>query len=209
MMVTLADSMLPVMTHIDKQLISAPAIEYLTAAGSLFPDALSTTVGFELRMGRRDSAADLALRVTGDEGGRAILADCHPTIRLPERMRDDPVWARIRDFCTVWADESSSLYSRVMNVWLELEHDRPLLPAPVPGVFCGLYEQDRAGDGSWLCERALPLLRGKPFTPPMRRRLHSAFVALATGPRIFQAGMLLGRSIDAVRLLCWPKSQPA
>jgi hypothetical protein len=181
------------------------------AAARLIPAAATANFGFECRLGEALPRADFLVSASAAGGGREILAGVNTGIRLPGTLADDAVWRRVLDFCGRWADPTSSLYDGADYLWLEFDIDGPPSGLPVPNVFFSpqrspgpvAAEEGSAGARQRACqlvEMGADILRGAPLPRAHAKCLSACFRALPKSARVFQAGFMLARNSDAVRL---------
>jgi len=199
----------PVAAGVSPGLISPSAFSDISSLARVLPSTLAyNTFGFECRLGEELPRADF-LVLARASCGRDSLAGLHPTSTLPARLMTDPVWSRVRDFSSHWADPSSPLYHAVDNVWLEFDVDGPAPDVPVPSIFFGPQSNDQIDDIEVAgepnaegrlatVERTIRLLAGG--EPPPLRMLEGCFRALSSDEQVFQVGLMLSRGEDAVRL---------
>ncbi len=199
----------PVAAGVSPGLISPSAFSDISSLARVLPSTLAyNTFGFECRLGEELPRADF-LVLARASCGRDSLAGLHPTSTLPARLMTDPVWSRVRDFSSHWADPSSPLYHAVDNVWLEFDVDGPAPDVPVPSIFFGPQSNDQIDDIEVAgepnaegrlatVERTIRLLAGG--EPPPLRMLEGCFRALWSDEQVFQVGLMLSRGEDAVRL---------
>jgi hypothetical protein len=182
-------------------LIAPKALEQLKAVSRFFPDALTDTYGFEYRLAPASSTVDFAIHIDKPEG--AILAGYHPNQRLPEVFDRHPAWQQIQQFCVAWADPSALLHYHIADMWLEfdLESDQ-VSDLPVPGV---LFRPEQSHPGlspsyDWIWEQALPLLLNTALPDAVQAKLIECLTRLPAKTGVFQVGVMLSRSVQAVRL---------
>ena len=204
---SLADTFDTVAPHIPARLVSPEALALASAVAGHLPASLTKWIYLECRLGEEASRVDMVIEV--DECGRAILADQNPVLHLPERIRADPAWGRVRELCRQWADPRSPLHRTVAHIWLEFDVDgrggggAPDRP-PVPGVFVSLGELPTPDftAAAWYA-RALDALRplmGGGLPSRVAGTLRTCFDGLPAGAYVPYVGVMLSRRIDAVRL---------
>lgn len=202
---SLKDSVQSIKSHLTP-LISPEAIKQLDSVSCYFPDAITSTYGFEYRLQPSDSVVDFAFQVT--ETGREILAGLNPHIHLPECFGKHPVWQQIQKFCAEWSDPSSLLHYFIADLWLEFDLKLDLHASttdiPVPGLFFGLTSPASNSGISfsypWIWEQALPLLLGTTLAPALEEKFIDCIKQLPPQTSIFQVGLMFSRTVEAIRL---------
>jgi hypothetical protein len=208
---TLEDYLRVVAPYIHHQLISPDSLAHIATIAKIFPANVTSFLIFECRLGESQPRADFLLSVAASEGGREILAGRNSAIDLPETLLTNPVWNRIRIFCTNWADPASTLYEQTHSIWLEFDVVEPPTQIPVPSIFFGpkYIELDNssptklgmaANPYQWVVETALRILFGKPISSSFKRKLFDCFDLLPAGACIFHIGAMLARQVDTVRV---------
>lgn len=201
-----------VAASVSPTLISPSAFSNMEAVARLVPEALAgNTFGFECRMGEDRPQADFAMLATASSG-RDSLAGTNPTSTLSPGLLTDPIWQRVQDVATHWADPASGLSGAVDGVWLEFDLEGPPPEIPRPSVFLGLapYGQgDDAATGAYepnvdgylkIVATMMRLLSGRDLPPPMSDTLSGCFRALSRYEYVYQVGMMVARRAEAVRL---------
>jgi hypothetical protein len=113
----------------------------------------------------------------------------------------EPAWARIPAFSAAAGAGPSPLAGQVDHFWLEFDLERtPEAGPPVPGVLFGLREEPGSVSRLPLVEEGLALLSGAPLPTPVRERVQRCAEASPPGGRLVQAGAMLARAAQAVRL---------
>ncbi|MBR8834888.1 MAG: hypothetical protein DSM106950_12845 [Stigonema ocellatum SAG 48.90 = DSM 106950] len=122
-----------------------------------------------------------------------------------------PVWSRIRNYSTHWADPTSPLYEKADNIWLEFDVESPPPTVPVPSLFFGfkgipsrISTASQSGVAShphqWVPQSALKLLLDKSLPSLVEYQLLNCFDLLPTEAYVFQIGVMLARKSDLVRI---------
>ncbi len=215
---SLADSIAGLEPHLPPELFPAAGLERMRRATARLPAALVRVTGFECRLGAGEFPADLLFLADAASGGLGLLAGRHPSAALPEALlRDVPAWRTVEGFASVWADPASPLHRGVDDIWFELDLDEPQARGsidvePIPSLFFGPKvahlegptlddPERRAQRGAVeILGEALALLRGGPLPDPWRDRLVRCSEALPPTARIFQAGLMLSRPSQPIRL---------
>lgn len=220
---TLADSIAVLAPHLPAELFPAGNLDRMRRATALLPGALARVIGFECRLDGDVSPADLLFVADVESGGRDVLAGRHPSAALPEELLASPAWRAVAGFAAAWADPASPLHRGIDDVWFELDLDGSV-PAEQAGAMPSLFfgpkvahlegpslddPERRAQRGSVRILRgALALLRGEPLDEAWWELLARCAEALPPSARIFQAGLMLSRPRQPVRL-CITNLAPA
>lgn len=195
---SLADHLAPVANHL-APLVAPGSLSALATVARQLPGSLTSTFGFECRLGSDRGRADFLVSVRGDRGRRG----------LAERFAGsaDPATQGIGAFAREWSEPSSAMGTVVDNVWLEFDVDGSR--SDVPSAFFGFLPSAPAAEGSRpRAERArhlaatgaaLELLGGTRGGPQQLDTLARCFEA-HPGAEVFQVGMMLSRTPALVRL---------
>jgi hypothetical protein len=209
---SVADYLNPLAPHLPPALISAESLADMRAPARLLPGALTDYFGFECRLGVAAARADILVRTTAAQSGGEILAGRSPAFPLAEPARSHPAWRGIRRFGQRWADPALPLSTGADDVWLEFDVAEAAGPPhgddlPVPSLFfrprVPLPPEtavDRAAAYRRLLEAALEALLDEPMPPEVMRRLSLCLERLPPRAVLFQAGVMLSRRVEAVRL---------
>lgn len=190
----------PLAPHVPAALIAPAGFSRITEVAGLLPGGLAgETFGFECKLDEAPSRGDFLLCVTAASNGRESLAQLDPAVGWQEALAAHPVWRRVQDFATSWADPASPLHRRVDNVWLEFDVAPEALEVPAPSLFFAPLDKG-AAESLAVTTLALERLSGGPRSPELSRPLAACFEALPQGARVFQVGAMLARSTPAVRL---------
>lgn len=208
---SLEDYLRVVAPYISHQLISPESLAHIATIARFLPANVTSFLIFECRLGESQPRADFLLSVAASEIGREILAGRNSAVDLPETLLTNPVWNRIRTFCSNWADPTSMLYEQTHSIWLEF--DVVGLPAkvPIPSIFLGpKYIEPNLSNSTkferitnpyqWVTETALRTLFSKPIPLSFEQKLFDCFDLLPTGACIFHIGAMLARQVDTVRV---------
>ncbi len=183
--------------HLSPRLISPEALSDLGRIARQLP-AVSVS-GFECRLGRPESLADLGVRFLAADGSRAVLAGAPDAAAgLEPSLFSHPVWQRLRHFAARWNEPGTLLHAEVGDVFLEFDVEGTPAPVPIPSFFI------EYGPGAQhpldTLEEALALLWGEPLLPAVRERVVACLRALPPGGRVSAVGAMFSRRFDGVRL---------
>lgn len=210
-MYSLADTLESVSFLIPEQFIDGQCMEQIKAIGRRFPAAISSTFGFESRLGEPDAHTDFAFCVMNRKEERDIIAGYDPRNSLPECFSAHPTWRRIENFCKRWANPATSFHYNVDQIWLEFDINGNAQEPPIPGFLFGLDKLftktfPELMHGEWNTEKygqiiteGIEILSGTPPSPGLRANLKRCFRALPPGAKIVQAGLMLSRNVNAIR----------
>ena len=206
---TLDGTFAAIAPQLPPSLVSADALERMLAVTRQLPAALTRFAYIECRLAANDPQVDVICDINDE--GKLIIAGRNPVIGLPSRLLEHPAWQRIREFCRAWMDPALPLFKAIRSIWLEFDLDRPPSDVPVPGVLIrfegGTYQETSITESQKyliLRDVVLPLLLDGPVEPAMRTGLQRTFEHLPPLAQLTEAGVMLQRSVDVVRL-CFRK----
>lgn len=184
--------------HTRCDLISAAARDRVLQLGARIPALAGGGIECHLTDPNR---ADVAIRLSAEDGGREALRGHHPSLRFAPALTHSRVWSRLRQLAERWADRDSPLHTGLQTIWLEFD-----LPATdqvhVPSVFLGLrpVAATASRDLSWLTAAAR-VLCGEDLSDGLQAGLRApVFSSTATG-RLTFVGLMLARRAEAVRVV--------
>ncbi|ATB27521.1 hypothetical protein [Melittangium boletus] len=184
-----------------KELVSPESLVAMRQVADWIPGSLTRFFGFECRLDDEHALSDLLICVSIHGQERKLLADCGT---WGEEFEAHPVWRQVRDFSRAWGDEGSSLFSRVLNVWLEFDMKAAATSLPVPSIFVGPRpptppaSADQEAD--WLGNQALRLLSERELPESLAQLLQTCLAHLPAGAFVFQAGTMLSRTPPFMRI---------
>jgi hypothetical protein len=204
----LTDYIKLVRPHTSPSLISERAWDKINNVAKFLPNDITSFFGFECPLGIAAAQSDLLICVENTAGtGREILADKD---RLPLALLSDLIWQQVTHFGREWQDETSILYQKIYNVWLEFDLDSEELNLPVPSCFFGSqpiyaatspYANLVPSAYSWITESALKLLLAENLPERVEAKLFQCLDSLPPEAYVFQTGLMLARNIkNAVRV---------
>lgn len=199
-------------SYLSDELVSSKTLFHISQIANLLPTLPTVSeAGFECHLSSSASRADfLAAFTTLSQGSEALVDCCKPRAGL---LCANPVWSRIHDFSTRWADIKSPLHKNVGNVWLEFDVNGQSSEAPDPSFFFaprGIGGEEEkltlfnstSLTNNWVTDEALRLLFGKSLPDRVKKQLLTCFESLPPGGEVFQIGVMLPRKSEsqAVRL---------
>lgn len=166
--------------------------------------------GFECRLREGSDAVDLGFSVIPANGGRDALAGLLSDRRVERAVQASEAWRRLRELALCWRDGSSSLYTWVPFLFLELDADRAVAAFPVPSLFVALDSRLEGAPGVRGAMRDAPelaaareagaiLIGGAPGDPG-DAALVECFDLLPRGARVLHLGVMMGRPDAGLRL---------
>jgi hypothetical protein len=209
----LQESLALIAPHLPHQLVSPQVFSHIKSLACWLPNAMSSYY-LECRLADDKTQVDFLTCATAFHAGREILSG-QGSPALPAALLENPLWRRIRDFYTHWADPTSPLYEQVPLTWLEFDHvDCPPLGIPLPCFsFCldreyvwWKYAQPRrvnhlsAGTYRQVAEMAFSLLRGHPLSPQAAQNLFACFDLLPAGGQIIHLSAMLTRHPPSLKV---------
>lgn len=201
-------------------LISQAAFSPIQAIAAQLPDAMSSYL-LECRLGANPSQVDLLACVSSVAGGPEILAGRNATTGLSPVLLEQPLWRRVRDFVSEWAEPGSSLYQQMPHIWLEFDIDPLPLPIPLPNLLLCLdakyrrdpeyLTHDNLLNRQILQQVAQTMLAGLPdsaLTLIMQKHLFTCFDRLPQGGHLVHLSAMLARQPAILKVnLSLPKRQ--
>ena len=186
---------------LSEALVTLAAQRDLIQCAQDIPGETTAFFGFECPLDEKQSTADLLFCGTQEEGHVALLANQGQNEGFPAHLHELPAWRQIRDFCTVWEYPHSPLHGKVVNCWLEFDvagSNSPWapsfffgLPPLVPGMRADLDSTLREGLKQ-LAPLSLASGRGRQLDTVLNQLPGTAYV--------FQVGVMLSRSVEAIRV---------
>jgi hypothetical protein len=205
----LTDYIKLVQPHTSPSLISECAWDKINNIAKLLPNTITSFFGFECPLGIAAAQSDFLICVENTAGtGREILADRE---RLPLALLSDPIWQQVTDFSREWQNETSILYQKIHNVWLEFDLDGEELNLPVPSCFFGsqpIYVETSPFANlvpsayRWITESALKLLLNENLPERVEAKLFECLDSLPPEAYVFQTGLMLARNIKNTVRVC-------
>lgn len=199
-MASVGDLLQPIEPHLAPALMTRRHLSEIRAVTDHLPLALTSLVGFELRLGDPSAAVDLLIHVAPE--GREVLAGLD-TAPGSATIRGGDVWKRIRDVARAWSVPASALDQRLLAIWLEFDLPLPTDATATPFVFLSLREEAwvaRGGSLSWWLDGVMPTLLGERVPPATRRLLKQCIDDLPAGAAVSDIGLALNRQPTAIRL---------
>ena len=172
----------------------------IKAIASIFPQQITNFFGFEYRLSNEDAYTDFLLCIDAAETGKQVLGDNNYKLKLPQELLEQPEWQQLTNFGNVWCQKDSALDNLVHNVWLEFDLDSEISDTPIPSVFFGLSPSETEINFDWVTDTALSLLLDRPVSANVKAGVKHCFATIPTEAHVFQIGLMLSRSVDAVRL---------
>lgn len=190
------DSLEILKPHLAEPLFVTSSIENLFDASSRLADV--PRIGFECRLDAENSRIDLFQAFFQSEGEDRILS-AHLSSADNNALKTD-AWKRLKSFCIDWADSSSPVHQYVNEVWLEYDFDDDER-SDVPSIFIGINPSMYDGESNLeLIEQTVGHLMGAPLSDGVSRNLRVCFQALPGRAMLLHTGVMLSRSVDALRV---------
>jgi hypothetical protein len=191
--------------YIPSQLISSDNWSNISEIARILPSAITSFFGFECRLGVEEAHADFLICADAAEAGRKILAGNNYSIELPDFLMAHPVWSNIHNLGTAWDTDTSPLYDKVRDVWLEFDIEGPPANIPIPSCFFGpepIYSTKSVNPQphQWVTQTALKLLLNRCLPSQIESQLFNCFDLLPREAYVFQIGVMLARKSDLVRI---------
>lgn len=201
---SITDYLKLVRPYISHQLISPDTWYNINTLAQILPRDITSFFGFECHLGVKEARADFLICADAAEAGRKILAGDNYYITLPSFLMEHPVWSNICEFSTNWDTNTSPMYEKVRNVWLEFDINGLPNTIPIPSFFFGpepLYsaQSDNPQAYEWV-SHALKLLMGRTLPDKLEHQLFNCFDLLPREAYVFQIGVMLARKSELVRI---------
>jgi len=206
MKLTFANHIDMIACAIQPALMGAGCIDSLKKLCSLFPFDLSRDFGFESRLGELTPSCDFSFLIGKGSEGAKILAGENPKADINERLLADPLWQRIRKFFFEWNKEGHLLNNSLGSVWFEFDYDGTRYN-PCPNLFFAITVDpaDRRDNQSAVILSTLDeiyrILACTPFPDEMAENLKKSVHSLPEHAQLYQAGLMIPRHKEAVRLV--------
>ena len=196
---TLTNSLQNVLAHISSEIATPTAISHLQKLAKL--SAPIPRAGFEIRLDKDNSQVDLQQGIYLQNKEPQILVEHINKLALSHQEFNQPVWNRIREFCKIWSDSSSDLYSAISDIWLEFDIHESNPDLLTPCIFLGINRDSFEPSTTFsIIKTALELLYGQPINDSLCSNLYRCFTACTTPTRISHVGVMLSRQIEALRI---------
>jgi len=199
-----------VMPYVSRQLISDETLSRIQRFSHLLPGPLTDFFGFECTMPVEEPKTDFLVCCRNLKTAWEYLAGNAADWDFPIELQRDPLWRRIRSFARVWTAPWSPLFRAVHNVWLEFDIEEAYDGTPLPNVFLGSHTLRSSGPQvdlhripeqcAWLTDAAMPLLLDRNIDRSLRLQIARCLSLLPEDANVFQVGLMLARTSDAVRL---------
>lgn len=182
-------------SHLPGLLVPPESLARIESVARLLPIEAVGFFGFECRLGEEGGPTDCAVNLT-PEGARMLAR--RSVVPTPRELTTG-VWERVRRFYQAWGDSSDPPYADAGATWLEFDSSAEGVN---PNLLFGYWQAGTHGRRSkdWLFDDVLPALLGAPMSPTFRQNLLRGLEACPPGTDDFQIGVMLARSIQAVRL---------
>lgn len=191
-------------------LLNDEGYERLAAVTGRLPAELTNFWGLECRLHKQAPLTDILLEIRKNSPGLKLLAG-QGTDVLDELCQKYAIWKEIRSFASQWVCSQTLLNSRILNLWLEFDTEKPVsleaLPMLVgqPSVFLGFRSSELPA------EELRELLRqsGKVLQIPgeFLDTIVSFIADIPSPGQLFQLGSMLGRPCRDIRV-CVNKLSP-
>lgn len=199
-----AEYLRPLTPYLSSQLVSAQAQSEISFIASRLPETLAySPFWFECRLGEETAKADFSVSATAALRGRDGLA------QLDTAVLTHPIWQRVHNFATHWADRASPLYTSLDHICLEFDLDEVPSEVPLPSVFFGLrsgHIPDRSqskkqelADHCEMTRIAIQLLTSSEIAPAVLKAFSLCLESLPTGAHLIFIGTMLARNAPGLR----------
>ena len=159
--------------------------------------------GFEIRLDDENTDVDFAQRVQAYRGEPERLSHHIGATELSASAE----WKRLQRFCDAWARTSSVIHRAAAGGWLEFDARIATAEVPIPSLFLTFEHRERrrvADELLDLVSEATLLLQGEPLSPTLVAAIARCVAACPPTAGPTDAGFMLSREIDALRLVWSP-----
>jgi hypothetical protein len=143
------------------------------------------------------------MAITGEDGGRDVLAGRADDPLLARAVAHDERWQRLSRLAARWSEQSSPLHAWVAFLGFEFDAVSAAQAIPVPSVFVALdaplSDESDARPSLAAAREAAALLRGN-LSPALEARVVEAFERLPAGGFVLHLAAMLGRHQEGLRL---------
>ena len=203
---SLGEDLRKILPRLGDALMSRDGSEAVLAVADCLPAGLARTFGLGCPLGQGPAQPDFQLIAARKERERGILGAAEWLGALGPVLPVHPAWQGIRRFAAAWADPGTILHQGADDIRLEFALDAPPAGIPVPSPLFGLrpraweLEGDKNATTLALLDAGHRAVRGGRWTSSLRVRLLAILEALPPEGTVFQAGFLLARQDQALRL---------
>ncbi|HXO28226.1 MAG TPA: hypothetical protein VOA80_12830 [Thermoanaerobaculia bacterium] len=206
-----------VAAYLPARLVSPQTVARVSELAAALPP--SSNFGFECKLGSQAPDADFLVAVIAADGSRGAWAGENP-LALPAVPLFHPIWRKVQEVLADWHRGGDGL-EPIHDSWLEFDIQAGGPVLPVPSFFFG-FDDAAACSHPRLAEALIERLLGRPLSSGKRLKLRACYAALPPRAVIFEVGVMLARTSDAVRLcirglmpeqivtylqeICWPGS---
>jgi hypothetical protein len=196
--------------YIDDNILNPAFLSQSKHIESLFSNCSSNFI-IEIPLGTKKKTLDFSLCILKAEVDRLI--DYWASKKFSSIFRNNPIWSKLFQFCSLWNDPFSSFYNEISNVWFEFDHLHLLSTNPSPSFFFSpltlnrvFYPKEIDGedrgirDNQWLYGPVLSLLFGSHLTDRVKANISNCVEALPKYGIIFQIGVMMARGSTQLRV---------
>ena len=186
------------------EIVSDDNFNEIQQISRLFPNNLTTFLGFETRLAETSNRADFAFAISGIGNDRDILKDLFINKNFRQFLEYSE-WQQISNFANEWSNKESELNDKIQCFWLEFDMPEKAPTSPLPSVFFGpskiAKNKSKGKDPyKWITDLAIPLLKGQKTSKKISDLINDSISKMPDNGTIFQIGTMLSRKINAIRI---------
>lgn len=190
------DSLEILRPYLHGPIFSDESVEKLFDAAAHCGDV--TRLGFECRLDPKNDRVDFFQAIFQKEGEDRIFSE-HLS-RASGPAFDNEAWQRLKSYCVDWTDPGSLIHGHIDELWLEYDLD-DTSDSAIPSLFIGINPSSFSTEKSpAIIETIVRRLQGEPLSEDAFKNLKSCFRSLPNGARLLHVGIMLSRTVDALRV---------
>ena len=194
---------------IPPQLIEEKGISFISSIAGELPRELTTFYGLECKLGQKKALADISMEIAKASKGHSLLSGKSPS-GIDKLCSHMPTWSRLREFAKLWEKSNHLFYSGIKNIWLEFDTskiDSGVAPEKIlssPSIFFGMLDNKTPMNIFHILDKIAP---NRAANKTLTDAYNDFIRKLPDKGVIFQMGIMLSRSTDALRV-CIKDTEP-
>lgn len=201
-----SDLIYSIAPSIPENLISNQNLFEIKKLSDYFIEDLTSFQIFESRLNSYDNQSDYCFAISSKNGERETLSDLLSNGKLPKRFLKNSAWENLRNFTREWINPNSILYENIIGLWFEFDTASTIPETPIPSIFIQPRSNyaitgDFASQHYWITNISMQLLKGKPLSPNVEKKINECLNKLPGDSSLFQIGTMLSRNDDEIRIV--------
>jgi len=189
-----------------ENLISNQNLFEIKKLSDYFVEDLTSFQIFESRLNSYDNQSDYCFAISSKNGEREVLLDLLNKGKLPKRFLKNSAWKNLREFTKEWIKPNSILYENIIGLWFEFDTASNIPETPIPSFFIQpksnyVITGDLASQHYWITKFSMQLLKGKPLSLNVEKKINECLTKLPGESSLFQIGTMLSRNDDEIRIV--------